>query len=381
MGVSRIAVGAVDMKDARQMQFDDRLTRLIGLELPIIQAPMAGSNDAALVVAVSEAGGLGSLPCATASLEEMRRQFGIIKQQTARPVNANFFCHAEPEDDAASDARWMTRLAPHFAETGADVASVPKASRYYRFGREHLPLLAEFRPKVVSFHFGLPDEALVREVKALGALVMSSATTVAEAKWLAARGCDVIIAQGAEAGGHRGVFLTEDPCAAAARQPGTFALVPQVVDAVEVPVIAAGGIADGRGVAAAFVLGASGVQVGTAYLATPEARTSAVHRAAIQSGRDDETVMTNVLTGRPARGFVNRVMADLGPLSTDAPPFPLASRAIGVLRAKAEPEGKGDYSSLWAGQAVGLVRERPAAALTRALIDDGRACLDRLRRP
>jgi nitronate monooxygenase len=224
-------------------------------------------------------------------------------------------------------------------------------------------LVEELKPEVVSFHYGLPDQALVRRVKATGAIVMSSATTVKEAIWLEENGADVIIAQGMEAGGHRGMFLTEDM----AGQVGTFALVPQVVDAVKVPVIAAGAIADGRGIAAAFALGASGVQIGTAYLRCPESKLIAPARVALAQAHDDSTVITNVMTGRPARGVANRVMRELGPISPDAPAFPHAATGVGPLRAAAEKLGKVDFTNLWAGQAVRMGRDMPATELTRAL--------------
>jgi nitronate monooxygenase len=357
--------------------YDQRLLGLLGIEVPIIQAPMAGSNDAALAVAVTEAGGLGSLPCATISVEQMVTQLEIMRQQTAKPINVNFFCHTPPKDDPAREAAWKQALRPQYQRLGLDAdASYPGAGRA-PFNDAYCDALAPFRPKVVSFHFGLPEPRLVARVKSWGAVVLSSATTVREAQWLEANGCDVIIAQGAEAGGHRGIFLNDDVIAGAATQPGTMALVPQVVDAVHVPVIAAGGIADGRGVAAALMLGASAVQVGTAYLFCPEAKTSAVHRAALKDASDDATTLTNVFTGRPARGIVNHVMRDLGPLNRVAPAFPLAANSMAPLRAKAEASGSGDYTSLWSGQAARLGRTMPAGELTRTLVAEAETCLRR----
>ncbi len=356
---------------------DRRLLDLLGLEVPIIQAPMAGSNDAALAIAVSEAGGLGSIPCATISPEQMKAQLELVRQQTVRPINVNFFCHTPPTPDAEREAKWREALAPHYVGLGLDPeGSYPGAGRA-PFNDEYCDALEAFRPAVVSFHFGLPDERFLRRVKAWGAKVLSSATTVAEARWLEARGCDAIIAQGAEAGGHRGIFLSEDVIGGALQQPGTMALVPQVVDAVNVPVIAAGGIADGRGVAAAMMLGAAGAQLGTAYLFCAEAKTSAVHRAALKTARDDETTLTNIFTGRPARGILNKVMREVGALNRAAPVFPLASHAMAPLRAKAEAGGSGDYTSLWSGQAVGLCRETSAADLTKTLARDALRLLGR----
>jgi nitronate monooxygenase len=224
-------------------------------------------------------------------------------------------------------------------------------------------VLAEFQPPVVSFHFGLPEPSLVARVKEMGAIILASATTVAEARWLEERGVDAIIAQGWEAGGHRGLFLTDD----LTTQAGALALVPQIVQAVNVPVIAAGGIADARGVAAVMALGAAGAQAGTAYLLCPESTTSAIHRAALKSEAALHTAVTNVFTGRPARGIVNRIVRELGPVNRAAPPFPLAAVAVAPLRARAEAQGNGDFSPLWSGQNAGGCREIPAADLTREL--------------
>jgi nitronate monooxygenase len=350
---------------------DRRVCELFGIELPIIQAPMAGSVGSDLVVAVSEAGGLGSLPCAMLSVEQIRTEVAIIRQRTSRPYNLNFFCHRPPRPDPARESAWKQRLEPYYRELGLDPGAPTPAATRVPFDEAACGLVEELAPPVVSFHFGLPDEALLRRVKATGARVVSSATTVEEARWLEDRGCDAVIAQGVEAGGHRGMFLTDNLAA----QVGTMALVPQVADAVEVPVIAAGGIADGRGIAAAFALGASAVQFGTAYLFCPEALTTAVHRAALRSARDDRTALTNLLTGRPARGIVNRLMTELGPVSDLPPEFPLASAAVTPLRVKAEAAQSGDFSALWSGQAAALAVERPAGELTRALAESALARL------
>lgn len=356
---------------------DRRILDLLGIALPIIQAPMAGSNDAALAIAVSEAGGLGSIPCATISVEQMAAQLELVRQQTSKPINVNFFAHTPPVPDAAREAGWKALLRPHYVRLGLDPDGTYPGAGRAPFNDAYCDALAPFKPAVVSFHFGLPETRLVARVKAWGGKVLSSATTVAEALWLEANGCDAIIAQGSEAGGHRGIFLAVDVIAGAASQPGTMALVPQVVDAVRVPVIAAGGIGDGRGIAAAFMLGASAVQLGTAYLFCPEAKTSAVHRAALKTAHDDDTTLTNLFTGRPARGIVNHIMRDLGPLNRAAPAFPLASNAMAPLRAKAEATAAGDYTSLWSGQAARLGRELPAAELTRTFMSEAEACLKR----
>jgi nitronate monooxygenase len=339
------------------------LQSLLGIELPIVQAPMAGVQDHELAAAVSNAGGLGSLPCAMLSLEGLRQELAALKARTARPFNVNFFCHKPPQASAEREAAWRAALAPYYRELGLDPdAPLPAAARS-GFDAHAAEVLEEYRPAVVSFHFGLPSAQLMAQVRAWGAKILSSATTVEEALWLESRGVDAIIAQGAEAGGHRGMFLSEE----LTTQVGTFALLPQAVRAVKLPVIAAGGIADADGVAAALALGAAGVQVGTAYLLCPEARTSPVHRAALKSEAARHTALTNVFTGRPARGIVNRIIRELGPISADAPAFPLAAAAVAPLRAGAESRGSGDFSPLWAGQNASGCREIPAGALTRQL--------------
>ena len=338
------------------------LQSLLGVELPIIQAPMAGVQGSALAVAVCNAGGLGSLPCAMLNPDAMRKELAAIRAQTSRPYNVNFFCHTPPAPSAEREAAWRAALAPYYAELGVDAGAAPGAARA-PFSPEAADVLEDLRPAVVSFHFGLPSAELLARVRSWGAKVLSSATTVEEARWLEARGVDAVIAQGLEAGGHRGMFHSDD----LDTQVGTLALVPQVVSAVQVPVIAAGGIADARGVRAALALGAAGVQVGTAYLLCPEATTRAVHRAALRSESGRLTAVTNVFSGRPARGVVNRLMRDLGPLSPLAPAFPLAADALAPLRAKAEAQGSGDFSPLWAGQNASGCKEVPAAQLTREL--------------
>ncbi|MGA7805804.1 NAD(P)H-dependent flavin oxidoreductase [Bradyrhizobium sp.] len=342
---------------------DRRLLKLLKTEFPIVLAPMAGAMDAELVIAVAQGGGLGSLPCAMLSVEKTREQIQIIRQRVSAPINMNFFCHTPVEADPAREAGWKERLAPYYSEHGIDPQAPVTAANRAPFDAAMCGLVEELKPEIVSFHFGLPDPALLDRVKAVGALVMSSATTVREAIWLEENGADIIIAQGAEAGGHRGMFLTDN----IAEQPGTFALVPQVVDAVKVPVIAAGGIADGRGIAAAFALGAAGVQIGSAYLRCPESLVSAPARIVLAHAHDDSTVITNVMTGRPARGVANRLMREVGPVSPHAPAFPHAATGLAPLKAAAEKLGKVDFTSLWAGQAVRLGREMPATELTRAL--------------
>jgi nitronate monooxygenase len=337
---------------------------MFGIKLPIIQAPMAGYVGAEMVIAVSEAGGLGSLPCALLSADQLRAELKLIRARTSRPINVNFFCHQPPAVDPERERVWRERLASYYLELGLDpVAPVPSSSRT-AFDSAMCDVVVEFKPEVVSFHFGLPDAALVSRVKTAGSKVLSSATTVEEARWLEDRGCDVIIAQGVEAGGHRGMFLTRN----ISTQVGTMALVPQVVDAVKIPVIAAGGIGDGRGIAAALALGASAVQLGTAYLFCPEAKLAAVHRRGLFGAGD--TALTNVFTGRPARGIVNRIVREVGPMSDLAPEFPLAAGAIAPLRAVSD-----DFVPMWSGQAARLGVELPAGELTRRLAADAVRCV------
>lgn len=340
------------------------LQQLLGIQLPVVQAPMAGVQGSALAMAVSNAGGLGSLPCAMLAPTAMRDELRALRAGTRQPYNVNFFCHTPPVPDAARESAWRAALAPYYQELGLDASAIPSGPGRTPFTDEAADLLAEFEPPVVSFHFGLPEPRLLARVRRWGAKVLASATTVEEARWLAANGADAVIAQGLEAGGHRGHFLSDDLTA----QMGTFALVPQIVRAVAIPVIAAGGIADAQGVAAAMALGAAGVQVGTAYLLCPEATTSAVHRAALQSDTARHTALTNLFSGRPARGIVNRVMRELGPISPLAPAFPLAAAAIAPLRAKAETHARGDFSPLWAGQNTAGCQAAPAALVTRALM-------------
>ncbi len=337
-----------------------KLQGLLGIELPIIQAPMAGVQGSALAVAVSNAGGLGSLPCAMLSPDAMRKELAAITRQTRKLFNVNFFCHVPPKPDPEREAAWQQVLAPYYKEFGVDPESIPAGPGRAPFSHDAADVLSEFKPPVVSFHFGLPSPDLLERLRAWNPVILSSATTVEEARWLEAHGADAIIAQGIEAGGHRGHFLSGD----LALHMGTFALVPQIVHEVRVPVIAAGGIADAQGVAAALALGATGVQVGTAYMLCREATTGPVHRAALKSEAVRQTAITNLFSGGPARGIINRAMRELGPMNDAAPPFPLAAAAMAPLRAKAEAAGSGDFSPLWSGQNATGCKEVPAVQLT-----------------
>jgi nitronate monooxygenase len=352
---------------------DRRLLELFDIEHPIILAPMGGAMDWELTVAVAEAGGLGSFPCMMITADRVREEVGKIRARTRATINLGFFSHQQTPADNAREASWRDRLKPYYKEFGIDPnASVPAPARA-PFNNESCALVEELNPAAVSFHFGLPDPTLVKRVKAAGAKVISSATTAAEARWLEEHGADLIVAQGAEAGGHRGIFLSDD----ISTQPGTFALVPQVVDAVKVPVIAAGGIADARGIAAAFALGAAGVQIGTAYLHCPESKISKPHREALKNADDASTTLTNIMSGRPARGIVNRLIREQGPIA-EVPAFPAAANALAPLRAAAEKVNSGEFSPLWSGQAAALGRAIPAADLTRQLARDALARLQLL---
>jgi nitronate monooxygenase len=358
---------------------DGRLIDLFAIQHPIILAPMAGFATVRLAAAVCDAGGLGSIGCATMQPHLAAEMIKELRKLTTRPINVNFFCHRPSQVDVEREQAWRGRLSPYCRELGIDPEPPPRLD-LAPFGDAMCKVVEETRPEVVSFHFGLPDAGLLARVKAAGCLVISSATTVEEALWLEAHDVDAVIAQVAEAGGHRATFLHDDLNRAMASQPGTLALVPQIVDVVSVPVIAAGGIADGRGIAAAFALGASGVQLGTAFLLCPEAGTSPLHREALLHARDDETVLTNVFSGRPARAIANRLPLDLGPLSEAAPEFPLPMGELGPLRAEAEPRQSSDFTPLWSGQAAALARERPGKALLLELVEEATERFKRLGR-
>ncbi|MCU1734732.1 MULTISPECIES: NAD(P)H-dependent flavin oxidoreductase [unclassified Pseudomonas] len=352
---------------------DRRIVDLLGIELPILQAPMAGATGSAMAIAVSNAGGLGALPCAMLSAEQIRQELEAFSQASRGPINVNFFCHTPPQADAEKAERWKQALKPYYDEVGADFTAPTPVSSRAPFDEAACALVEQFKPAVVSFHFGLPEPRLLARVKASGAKVLSSATTVAEALWLEQHGCDAIIAMGFEAGGHRGMFLSDDLNS----QVGTLALVPQIADAVRLPVIAAGGIGDARGIAAAFTLGASAVQLGTAYLFCPEAKISPAHRRALHTAQESDTALTNLFTGRPARGISTRIMRELGPINALAPAFPLAGGALAPIRAISEPQGNSDFSNLWSGQALRLGVELPAEQLTRKLADEALALIGR----
>jgi nitronate monooxygenase len=339
------------------------IRRLLAIELPIVQAPMAGVHDHVLSAAVCNAGGMGSLPCANYGPDAIERELEALHAKTSRPYQVNFFAHSVPLADHARESAWKERLHRYYDELGIDPGQAVDGGGRLPFSHEAADVLERFRPAAVSFHFGLPAEGLVARVRAMGSKILSTATTVEEARWLEARGVDAIVVQGSEAGGHRGMFLTED----VATQMPTADLLRGVLAAVRVPVIAAGGIADAEDVAWALRAGACAVQVGTAYLLSAEATTSPVHRAAIADRETRRTEITNIFTGRPARGIVNRLMRELGPLRSDVPAFPRAAAALAPLRAAAERIGRDDFSNMWAGEKAGRCRALPAAQITADL--------------
>lgn len=351
---------------------DRRLLDLFKVEHPILLAPMAGAMDAELAIAVAKAGALAALPAGMLNAEKLRSQVAQFRAATAnKPVNLNFFAHTMPVPNNAREHAWREKLKPYYAEFGIDPAApVPTTSRT-PFNSAMCEVVEELKPEVISFHFGLPGPELIKRAKAAGCKLVCSATTVAEAVFLEKNGCDAVIAQGIEAGGHRGMFLTND----IATQVGLFALLPQIIGAVKVPVIATGGIGNGHGIAAALMLGAAGVQMGTAFLLCPEAKILPPHREALRAARDDSTVLTNVLSGRPARGLINRAIRELGPISDIVPEFPLASGALAPLHAKAQAQGSGDFSPMLAGQGAALSRELPAGQLMEKLVSEAQELL------
>lgn len=337
------------------------LSELLGIEIPVIQAPMAGVQDWELAVAVTQAGGLGSIACGMLDAQQVCQQMAAFRERCAGPVNLNFFCHNLEPADPRILAQWQSRLAHYYEEFDLSRDSTPAPLRR-PFDAPMLEALRAAPPAVISFHFGLPPIALLEPLQSLGTKVLATATTVAEAVWLEQRGVDGIILQGIEAGGHRGMFLARDLDS----QCSTQVLLEAVRPVVGTALIAAGGIATAGDVQRFMRLGAAGVQVGTAYLLCDEAKTSEVHRAALCDVQL-ATAITTVFSGRPARGLRNRIMRELGEDCSDVPPFPYASLALAPLRARAEAQGRADFTPLWSGSNRSGLRAGPAAQLTRSL--------------
>ncbi len=349
------------------------LTGLLGIEHPIIQAPMAGSTTPALAAAVGIAGGLGSIGCAKMSAEELMTTAADIRALTSQAFNFNFFAHSEARDETQISPEVHTRLISAYQEKGLGeppASAKSSTSLYKTFNEEILQALLEIKPEVVSFHFGLPPSEMVDALREAGCVILCSATTVAEAEMLARNGVDAIIAQGWEAGGHRGTFEVSYEDFGI----GTMALVPQIVDAVDVPVIAAGGIADGRGIAAAFALGASGVQLGSAFLSCPEASISEAHREALENARDDDTRLTRAFSGRPARARNNRYMESMVERRNRFPDFPLMYHFSTPLK-QSSTRYDDDYGFLLYGQAASLNRNLPAGELVAKLVAEAQALI------
>ena len=320
-----------------------QLNTILGTRHSLIQAPMAGVQDSSLAIAVSTAGGLGSLPAAMLDAQSLRRELQVL-QSSGLPYNVNFFCHQTPAHTAEVESKWQAALQPYYQEFGIDSSAIPASAGRRPFDEEMAEVLEEFSPTMVSFHFGLPSKHLLLRAKARGAFVVSSATTLNEARWLVANGADGVIAQGLEAGGHRGHFLDRD----VSQQSNTLELLQLLMLHIHVPIIAAGGIADAQGVHAAMSVGAAAVQVGTSFLLCHEAKTSPLHRARLRDVHAP-TALTNLFTGGLARGMFNRVMLEIGPENAAAPVFPMATQSMAPLRAKAEANQCDDFTPLWSG--------------------------------
>lgn len=340
-----------------------RIPDLFGVEVPILQAPMAGAQNAVMAIDVSNAGALGALPCGTNTPAQALAEAKAFRVGSGRSMNMNFFCHDAVLPETESLSLWHAALADQYAAYGVDAPKIDPTIPFHPFGPEKCEVVEAIRPEVVSFHFGLPSPSLLKRVRATGVKIICTATTIAEALFLETEGVDAIIAQGVEAGGHRGMFLSND----ISRQMGTFALVRGISERVQCPVIAAGGIADGKGIAAAFRLGAEAVQIGTRFLKTPASIISDHHRALLEADHPPETALTNVFSGRPARSFVNRAVADIGPMNPSAPPFPLAG---GGLKPLVSGNEGSEFSSLWAGQASSIGAAMPVSELVALLVSE-----------
>jgi nitronate monooxygenase len=341
------------------------LTQLLGIETPIVQAPMAGAATPALAAAVSNAGALGGIGIAPSPVETARTMIRQIREATTRPFQVNLFCHRPAVADPAREAAWIAYLAPAYARFGAQPPSgLIEAYPSYLVNDEMHAMLLDERPPVVSFHFGLPDASRIADFHSAGIILLATATNLAEARAIEAAGIDAVVAQGIEAGGHRGLFNPDAPD----ERLSTFALTRQLVQELDIPVIAAGGIMDGAGIAAVLALGAGAAQLGTAFLSCPESAADDAYRAALLGDAARTTTLTKVISGRPARGIVNKFIA-LGE-SSDAPPvpdFPIAYDAERALNQAAKATGDSGYAAQWAGQSAFLSRTMPAAELVATL--------------
>lgn len=349
------------------MTSSNPLTDRLGIH-PIIQAPMAGVATPELAAAVSNAGGLGSLGIGANSVDQARTMIERTRALTTRPFNVNVFCHAPALRDAARETAWLAHLAPLFQESGCEVPTeLDEIYRSFVEDDEALEMLLETRPAVVSFHFGLPSEARIRALREAGIYTLATATSLREARWIQEQGVDAIVAQGDEAGGHRGCF---DPEADDERL-STSVLVRLLVEEMALPIVAAGGIMDGQGVRSALALGASAAQLGTAFLLCPESAANGGYRSNLKSERAGVTRMTTALSGRPARGILNRLIrhADAVPGATP-PAYPVAYDAAKRLNAAAARLGHHEFAAHWAGQGAPLARELPAGELVSRLLQE-----------
>ncbi|MFV3415789.1 NAD(P)H-dependent flavin oxidoreductase [Pseudomonas nitroreducens] len=346
-----------------------RITELLGIQHPIIQAPMVGVSTPALAAAVSNAGGLGSIGLGASSATQARALLAQTRELTDKPLNLNLFCHRPAVADPAREAAWLEHLRPLFAEFDAQPpAQITEIYRSFLADPQMLDFLIEARPAVVSFHFGLPPQDWIDRLKAAGIRLLATATCLAEGRVIEAAGIDAIVAQGYEAGGHRGVFEPEKDA-----RIGTFALVRTLVKGTGLPVIAAGGIMDGQGMRAVFELGAQAVQMGTAFIAADESSANAAFKAALRGERGERTEVTAAISGRAARGMVNRLFTDVGSSSGPAlPDYPITYDAAKALTAAAAAKGNGDFAVQWAGQGAPLAREMPAAELVSTLMAEFR---------
>lgn len=353
------------------MWTDTPLARRLGLSLPLLQAPMAGAAAPELGIAVSEAGGLGALSVAMASPAQIAEQVALFRSQSTRPFNLNLFAYEPQAASAEQLARLHARLAPIRAELGlpqptGPLKLPPDLDAQYQAA-------IDARPPVFSFTFGIPRREHLDELRRRGAFLIGTATTVEEALALQDAGVDALCAQGSEAGGHRGTFIgrAEDALI------GTIALVPLIAARVKLPVVAAGGIMDGAGLAAALALGAQAAQLGTAFLATPEAKLSPLHLRALRSPEAARTRVTRAFSGRAARGIVNRLMEHLDAHPDELLPYPLQGAAIRDVRAAAAAQQRAELQQLWAGQGAPRIRAMPARELVRALAEEAEAATRR----
>lgn len=346
---------------------DRRICDLLEIEHPILQAPMAGCSTPAMAAAAANAGGVGSLGCSFWDVDTLQSQVGAVRELSNRSMNLNFFCHEEPRLDPYVFERLKKQLQPHYDQYGLGAVGEPKAGAF-TFDEERCDACIKLSPKMVSFHFGLPAENLVTKLKDAGIVIVSSATSRAEAVWLEERGVDAVIAQSSEAGGHNGWFLPQT-----GEVSGTMSLVPKIADAISVPVIAAGGVADGRGIVACFQLGASAVQIGTAFVAAKESAVPEAHKRALLASDGDDTEFTHAFSGRRARSISNSYIASMR--DAQMVEFPLGNSLTGPIRAASAKADSSAHLSLWSGQAGGRAGGGSTVEIMKRLVSDAQDIL------